>query len=275
MDVKGIDVSSYQGNVDWSKVKANGYSFAILKVIRKDLNADKQFENNFLGCRTAGVEIKGVYNYSYATSVEKAKTDAKRVLDILNGRKLMVWLDVEDECQKNLGSTLIDIINAYAKVITSAGYEFGVYTGYSFYNTYIKKYGGVPYKLWIARYGTNNGTYLEKNRPTMDGVVAWQYSSKASVNGVSGNCDVNLYWGGSAAKATNPYKEPITSIKKGSKGEGAKWVQWELVESGYQLKIDGIIGLQSSNSIIDFQRRHGLQCDGIVGKATRKKLKEV
>ena len=68
----GIDVSSYQGTIDWKKVKAAGIEFAILKVIRKDLNPDKQFERNWAGCELNGVTIQGVYNYSYATTVEKA-----------------------------------------------------------------------------------------------------------------------------------------------------------------------------------------------------------
>ena len=108
--MKGIDVSSYQGAIDWSKVKWAGVQFAILKIIRKDLNPDKTFEQNWKGCTEAGMPIQGVYNYSYATTTGKAKTDAQRVIEILAGRKTFVWLDVEDRCQQGLGQTLIDII---------------------------------------------------------------------------------------------------------------------------------------------------------------------
>ena len=132
--IKGVDVSSYQGVIDWSKVAAV-IEFAILKVIRKDLQPDKQFENNYKGCMDAGVIVQGVYNYSYATTVIKAVSDAQRVLEVLAGRKVMVWLDVEDKCQEGLGSKLIDIIHAYAGIIKGAGLEFGVYTGEYFYNT--------------------------------------------------------------------------------------------------------------------------------------------
>lgn len=193
MDKIGIDVSSYQGKIDWKKVKADGIEYAILKIVRKDLNPDNQFENNWNACKEAGIEIRGVYNYSYATDVVKAVKDAKAVLSILNGRKTTVWLDVEDNCQKNLGKLLIDIVNAYAEVIKSAGLEFGVYTGQSFYNSYIKPYGGVEYPLWIARYGKNNGKMEEQYRPQIDGMVAWQYTSKGSVNGISGNVDMDIW----------------------------------------------------------------------------------
>ena len=124
--MKGIDVSSYQGTIDWGKVKWAGVQFAILKIIRKDLNPDKTFEQNWQGCTDVGMPIQGVYNYSYATTAGKAKTDAQRVIEVLAGRKTFVWLDVEDRCQQGLGQTLIDIINTYQSEIKTAGLEFAV-----------------------------------------------------------------------------------------------------------------------------------------------------
>lgn len=190
----GIDVSSYQGTIDWSKVKAAGVEFAILKVIKKDLAADKQFERNWAGCELNGVVIQGVYNYSCATTVEDAVKAARAVLKTLAGRKIMVWLDVEDSCQKGLGTKLIDIINAYGAVIEEAGLKFGVYTGLYFYNTYIKKYGGIGYPLWIAKYGINDGQIHESSKPSVSAMVGWQYTSKGKVNGISGNVDMNIWY---------------------------------------------------------------------------------
>jgi len=207
---KGIDVSSYQGAIDWKKVKKAGIKYAILKIIRKDLQPDKQFENNWKGCEGAGVQIQGVYNYTYATTVAKAVKDAKRVVEVLAGRKAMVWLDVEDHCLEGLGKILIDIINAYADVIKGAGLEFGVYTGQYFYNTYIKPYGGVSYPLWIARYGKNNGEVDEKYKPQIPGMMGWQYSSRGSVDGVSGNVDMNLWY---AEIVKEGKKEPVAATK--------------------------------------------------------------
>lgn len=190
----GIDVSHYQGAIDWKKVKGDGIDFAILKVIRKNLNPDEQFEANWSGCMAAGIPVHGVYNYSYATTTEKARTDAQKVLEILGGRKPRVYLDVEDACQKNLGSLLIDIINTYADVICGAGLEFGVYTGQYFYSTFIRPYGGVSYPLWIARYGENDGTLNEAYKPAIEGMVGWQYTSRAQVAGISGNVDMNVWY---------------------------------------------------------------------------------
>jgi GH25 family lysozyme M1 (1,4-beta-N-acetylmuramidase) len=207
--LKVIDVSTYQGTIDWKKVRADGVSSAIIKVIRKDLNPDKQFENNWKGCEKAGMPIHGVYNYSYATTVSKAKTDAKRVLEVLNGRKARVYLDVEDQCQKGLGKLLIDIINAYSDVITGAGYEFGVYTGLSFYNSYIKPFGGLNCPLWIARYGKNDGKLNETYKPNIKGMIGWQYTSKATVKGVNGKCDMSVWY---EELDETEYKPPLKTI---------------------------------------------------------------
>ncbi len=121
MSIKGIDVSSYQGVIDWAEAAAAGVQFAILKVIRKDLNPDKQFENNWTGATDAGVPVQGVYNYSYAATIAKAKSDAQAVISVLGERTPMVWLDVENDIQKNIGQTLAEIINAYGEIITAAG----------------------------------------------------------------------------------------------------------------------------------------------------------
>ncbi len=223
--IKGIDVSSYQGSIDWTKAAAAGVQFAILKVIRKDLNPDKQFENNWAGCTGAGVPIQGVYNYSYATTVAKAKSDAQKVLDILGSRKPMVWLDVEDSCQKNLGQLLINIINEYGAIITAAGLKFGVYTGLSFYKTYIKPYGSdIDYPFWIARYPSSSTMTItadpsDSYRPAIDhDLWGWQYSSKGSVSGISGNVDLDeLYVAVDTEKgyADTPAEESETTYKVG------------------------------------------------------------
>lgn len=305
MNIKGIDVSSYQGTIDWNKVKSDGIKFAILKIIRKDLTSDKQFENNWKGCEKAGVEIKGVYNYSYATTVEKAKEDAKKVLEILNGRQTTVWLDVEDDCQKNLGKLLVEIIKAYAKVIKDAGLEFGVYTGQSFYNCYLKQYENFDYPMWIARYGTNNGTAQESYEPKAKNVLIWQYTSKGSVNGISGNVDMNLWLDDVEAVETESKasskilewqkaalldgfelpkygidgkwgKECVTVAKKAiikKQMFGYKYPNLtKIVQKAVGVAADGKCGSRTKNAIIAYQKNQRLKADGCVGIDTWKKI---
>lgn len=220
--VKCVDVSSYQGDIDWNLVKSSGINYAILKVIRKDLTPDTKFEQNWNGCQVANVLVTGVYNYSYATTVAKAKSDAQKVLSILNGRKCTVWFDVEDKCQQGLGKTLIDIINAYGDVITSAGYDFGVYSGMDFTKNYIKPYlSYLKYKkLWIARYynGYNkmaisvdpNEQYNPKNSIGMD-IYGWQYTSSGQVPGITGNVDLSVIYG-SIQQPSSSTVTPVNTI---------------------------------------------------------------
>ena len=73
----------------------------------------------------------------------------------------------------------------------------------------------------------------------------------------------------------NPYTIPKVTLKKGSKGVGVKWLQWELNESGYNLTIDGVFGDKTLDAVKSFQHKHGLVIDGLVGKNTRAKLLEV
>lgn len=199
--MRGIDVSSYQGNIDWETVKNAGVEFAILKVIRKDLNPDKQFETNWRECMNAGIKVQGVYNYTYAITVDKAVNDATRVIQILSGRKAMVWLDVEDTCLTHLGHTLIDIINAYKAVIEAAECTFGVYTGLCFYESYIKPYAAdINCPFWIARYPSTRTMNVQDNpdeskTPAIAHTLyGWQYSSAGSVPGINGNVDMDFYY---------------------------------------------------------------------------------
>ena len=292
MSLTGIDVSAYQGSINWWAVKQSGISFAILKVIRKDLKPDKKFEENWKNCKEYGVNVQGVYNYSYAKTVAKAQTDAKRVLTILGNRKPMVWLDVEDDCQKNLGKNLIAIINAYGKIITDAGLQFGVYTGESFYNTYIKRYGGVDYPMWIARYGKINCNCDTKYQPQVQNMIGWQYTSKGRVSGVNGNVDMNVWYKelDSVYEATksheNPYPEPTRLLYYKAlsimKGDDVKWLQHELILKGFltatnlkgKTNIDGSFGKDTSAAVKAFQKSVGISVDGKVGAVTRAYLKK-
>lgn len=222
--VKCVDVSSYQGDINWASVKTTGINHAILKVIRKDLNPDRKFEQNWKNCRSANINVIGVYNYSYTTTTAKAKSDAQKVLSILNGRKTTVWLDVEDVCQQGIGTLLKDIINAYRDVIVNAGYDFGIYTGMSFYNSYIKPYISQIKcdKWWIACYyngynqmtvSTNhNEQYNPKTSIGHNDIYGWQYTSSGIVNGISGNVDLSVIYGKAQSSSTNIPSTSETSI---------------------------------------------------------------
>lgn len=134
-EYKGIDVSSWQGTIDWKTVADYGMGFAILRITEKDNVIDSTFEANYKGCTANNIPV-GVYKYSYAINVSEIKHEAKKVVEVLNGRKLdyPVFLDIEDECQENLPKSLmVQMIDAFRETIIKAGYQFGIYCGYSWY----------------------------------------------------------------------------------------------------------------------------------------------
>lgn len=205
-DRKGIDVSAYNVITDYRKVQNAGVQFAILKIIRKDLTLDKLFATHLHGFSSCNIPIIGVYNYSYASTVAKAKGDAQKVIQYLKqyGLQTTVYLDIEDNCLKNLGETLISIINAYQQVIENSGYPFGLYTGMSFYHTYIKPYQSKLScnHIWIARYPSSaalkiTDTINAAKKPDIGAPIeGWQYSSSGIIDGISGKVDLDIFYGG-------------------------------------------------------------------------------
>jgi GH25 family lysozyme M1 (1,4-beta-N-acetylmuramidase) len=221
---KGIDVSAYQKNIDYNSFKNAKVDFAILKIVRKDLNKDLMFEKHYEGFTKAGIPIFCVYQYSYATTVEKARNDARTVIKHLEGRRLAVCLDIEDDAQKRLGRALIDIINAYQEVIEAAGLPFLLYTGMSFYNTYIKPYeSGLKCKdIWMARYYKSYTpmTFAEdpsNNYKPMANLVGWQYTSSGQLPGYNGNLDFNIIYRDIKAPAVVSQNITTKVTTKGSK----------------------------------------------------------
>ncbi len=299
MAIKGIDVSSYQGTIDWLKVKNEGVGFAILKVIRKDLQPDKMFERNWSECEKHGVVLQGVYNYSYATTVEKAKIDAMAVMKILGTRKPMVWLDVEDNCQKNLGEVLVQIIQAYKKKIEDSGRPFGVYSGLSFYNTYLKPYSdqlkGIPF--WIARYPSSNPITLRSivnplKKPSIKHeLYGWQYSSKCQIGGIEGNVDVNEWYAKTEAEdyfVVDGHRYSFEPITYGDSGSHVQVLQVLLLQRRFKTAVviekgksvrknlvaDGKFGPITLSALKRFQGYVGLEQTGICDKETWYKLLE-
>lgn len=194
MEIKGIDVSAWQGDIAWATVADYGMDFAILRITEAGNVIDSKFERNFAGCEQYGIPV-GVYKYSYAMNVAEVQSEARKVVSVLNGRKIQfpVFLDLEWNNQRVLGAEGVHkLAEAFEKIITAAGYKFGIYCNVDWYNTmicsHLKKYD-----FWIARYPSNDDGWLqERLRP--DFGVGWQYSSKAKIPGISGNVDRNVFY---------------------------------------------------------------------------------
>ena len=194
MEIRGIDVSAWQGKIDWKTVADYGMGFAILRITEAGNVIDSYFEQNFSECRKYNIPV-GAYKYSYAMTVAEIQSEARKVVEVLNGRKLQypVWLDLEWNNQRSLGAEQIHkLAEAFEKIITAAGYKFGIYCNVDWYLnvicSHLKKYD-----FWIARYpASDNGTLQERLRP--DFGVGWQYSSKAKIPGISGTVDRNVFY---------------------------------------------------------------------------------
>ena len=192
MEIKGIDVSSIQGVINWKKVAASGVRCAVLRVHQKN-GTDSMFEKNYKGCRDNGIRI-GVYKYSYARDIAAAKQEAEDVLSVLKGRELdyPVFYDLEWSEQRALGKgTVTKIAKAFLNRIGAAGYKVGIYCNTDWYNWLDK--GELRYDYWLAAYAYNDtGTIVERLRPSSG--VGWQYSSKGKVPGITGNVDLDVFY---------------------------------------------------------------------------------
>lgn len=208
-EIKGIDVSRWNGTINWKTVANYGMGFAILRITEKGNIVDSTFESNYKGCIENKIPV-GVYKYSYATNVSEIQYEANRVIKTINKKKLdyPVFLDIEDKCQENLSKELMmKMIEAFRAIIIKAGYKFGIYCGYSWYQNQLPE-GAKKYDCWVARYPANDtGDLQERLRvPASTGVIGWQYSSKATIPGISTKVDRNVFYkdySKSSATSTN------------------------------------------------------------------------
>lgn len=194
MEIKGIDVSAWQGKIDWKTVADYGMDFVIIRITEAGNVVDSQFENNLAGCNKYNIPV-GVYKYSYAMTIAEIQSEARKVVSTLNGRKIQfpVFLDLECNNQRTLGfESIHKMADAFREIVEAAGYKFAIYCNVDWYTnmicSHLKKYD-----FWIARYPANDDGWLqERLRP--DFGVGWQYSSKAKIPGISGTVDRNVFY---------------------------------------------------------------------------------
>lgn len=202
--IYGIDVSYYQGNIDWKKVKNSGVEFVIIRVGYRGYGSagtlveDPKFKTYLDGAAKAGLKV-GVYFYTQAITTAEAQEEAKFVLDRIKGYSLQmpVYYDIEsvDYDTGRLDSAGLSkaqktaLCTAFCDTIIKSGYSAGVYANYTWLNYYIDGAGlGKKYPIWLAHY-TSNTNYDQR----MD---MWQYSGSGTVSGISAYTDVNVWYSG-------------------------------------------------------------------------------
>lgn len=192
MNIKGIDVSKFQGEVDWEQVKAAGYQFAMLRAGYGFSTVDEQFRRNASECNRIGLPI-GAYWFCYAVSPETAVQEADGCISTISGYKLdyPVCYDIEQasaDYASGQGVTFTpalakQLVQSFCSRIEDKGYFAMFYSNKNFLDTYLGTDLSRRYALWYARYAD-----------TFDGTDCgmWQYTSQGSVPGISGSVDLDI-----------------------------------------------------------------------------------
>lgn len=193
--LRGIDVSTYQGNINWSAVKADGIDFAIVKATQGHavnsnsyLFTDRQFANNVTGAHDVGLKV-GVYHYLTAKTVKEAQTEAQHFIDTIAPYKprIELWAAVDVEEDKYLPRNkklLSDIVEAFCAYVAAEGYRPMVYTNPNYLTYRLER---IPDRdLWLA-------LWRDKERKPVgyDTMKVWQYGAEA-VGGIKGFVDSNF-----------------------------------------------------------------------------------
>ena len=193
--LKGIDASSYQGNIDWGRVKSQ-IDFAIIRLGYGD-NIERQDDSCFIknvnGCINNNIPF-AVYIYSYAKnlggseSIQSEIDHAKRMLSKISKKPFCVYIDMEDDSTKYLGKLMLtNFALEFCKQILQAGYKAGVYANQNWFQNYlnpstIASYG---YSIWCAKYS--------QNKPNISSNYdIWQYSDDGRIIGINGKVDMDL-----------------------------------------------------------------------------------
>ena len=190
MALKGIDVSQWQGNIDWQKVKGAGVQFAMLRAGYGRNNLDTKFHRNAKGAVAVGIPV-GLYWFSYALNVEMAKKEAQYAVELAKKYKITwpIAYDLEYDTVSYAAKNGVTITKslatqmaiAFCEEIKRLGYIPMVYTNLDYLNRYFDR-SKLPYDLWYAQYASA-ASVADKE--------IWQYSSKGSMPGIAGNVDMN------------------------------------------------------------------------------------
>ena len=195
----GIDVSKWNGSIDWNAVKSSGVSFVIIRCGYRGsstgaLIEDPMFRSNIQGATKAGLKV-GVYFFTQAVNEVEAVEEASMAVGLIKGYNISypVFLDVESS---NGGrgdginaATRTAVCKAFCQTVQNSGYKAGIYANKTWFTTHIDTPSLTGYKIWLAQYAAAPSY----NRTKYD---MWQYSSKGRISGISTDVDMNISYMG-------------------------------------------------------------------------------
>lgn len=274
-----VDVSYHNGVINWKKAKEAGVVGAIIRCgYGRDFTKydDSRYRANMDGALAVGIKV-GVYLYSYAKTIESARSEAAHVLRLVAPYKsrisLPIYYDLEEEGTQT-GAKERAIV--FGEILEAQGYTVGVYANEYWWRTYLK--GLDRFTKWVAKWGSVE----PKGFSNME---LWQYDAYGRVNGIGSGVDLDKPYGKIAEilSGKDPVKEDkvmieLSVLRKGSKGSEVFTVQSVLKAEGYKgdngkvLALDKSFGGNTEYAVKSFQRDNGLAVDGIVGAKTWDKL---
>ena len=246
----GIDVSSYQGTIDWSKVKQDGIEFAVIRAgytgytkSRHSINADTQAVTNIKNAQAAGLPV-GVYWFSQALNESEARAEAQKTLEIISGYDLQlpVFFDYEfhgvtegrlDSAWREgtiTKSQMTANARAFCEEIESAGYETGIYANKSFLTSQLDAASlANDYSIWLAHFTTQTdytGDYY-----------MWQYTEEGKVDGISGNVDCDFMYLPNGTEIGGDRK--VTGFNVYGRGDGGTdlYLEWNEVSGAEKYEV--------------------------------------
>lgn len=287
MAIKGIDISTYQRNIDFKKLKAAGINFVILRAgygnaIAYPNQYDDMFESHYKNAKAAGLNV-GAYWYTYATTVNGIKQEANAFLKALKGKtfEYPVYIDLEERSQFNTGKANCSaMVDAFCQVLEQNNYWSGLYISRSPLQKYISTTIANKYSLWVAEYDTKCNYSGQ--------VDIWQYTSSARYSGYSDNLDADYSYKDYPTLIKNAGKNGFTKpaekildktgFKKGDKTNGVLAVK-ELLLQAYSKKIistkvleDSGFGNGTEKAVNELLKKWGYKQNGIAGANFIKKL---
>lgn len=190
--LKVIDVSKYQGNIDWVKVKNQGVNIVMIRsgygFTNDNSQVDPKLYDNIKNAHAAGLKV-GIYHYSYAKNEQEAKNEADYCLKAIKGYDidLQVAYDIEEDIHESLQSEQVNnLAIAFCEKIKSAGFTPMIYSKYEFFQRKFNYNKVSKYDLWIAQY-SDNCTF---NR----NYTMWQYTKTGLIDGINGKVDFSYYY---------------------------------------------------------------------------------
>lgn len=266
MPLSGIDVSEYQGSVDWPKVADQGIAFAFIKSSEGQESFDPLFAKNWAAAKAVGI-VCGAYHF-YVTNRDpklQAKNFLSRVQASLEAHDLAPVLDFESLKPGISAATAIAGALEWLSIVeTATGRKPLVYTFPSFWDDQLgNPQAFADYPLWIAHFGTQTPIVPKPWR-------TWafhQYTETGQIAGVAGNVDRNNFSG--TLDDLQKYLKAKPPLRQGSSGKLVAELQTLLNANGLAIGVaDGKFGPNTKNAVLTFQKSKQLKPDGIVGPKT-------